>query len=207
MPPFKLPTISFKGGAIIIGALFSQNVQRSKENLQLKERIGDVEHVAAGLAHEIRTPLASVNLQATNLELLITKSFKSKKDVPASSKKIPSVLGPVLKDLKLMRSEIKSAATFVGMMLMNLKPERASSTFSICSMAFCINEALRRYPFQPKQVNKIIWKDDKDFKFRGDNDFMIHVFFNLIKNALYYLAEKSADQGKVFISIENRRLW
>ena len=41
---------------------------------------------------------------------------------------------------------------------------------------------------------------EDDFKFMGDELLMIHIIFNLLKNALYYIAD--ASKGKISIILE-----
>ena len=69
-------------------------------------------------------------------------------------------------------------------------------------MVGCLNEALQRYVFQGSERDLVFCDIDNDFYFVGDKILVVHVLFNLFKNALYYIA--SAQKGKIYIRLEKR---
>lgn len=88
------------------------------------------------------------------------------------------------------------------MLLLNIKQlEIKKEDFELCSISECINEAVNRYPFASEsQAGLIHVKVEEDFQFQGKNLLMVHVFFNLIKNALY--AIQSVGKGCIKLWVE-----
>lgn len=99
-----------------------------------------------------------------------------------------------------IEAETKAAFAIIDMLfvksgMMNLDLTQIEK----CSISACIAEALQRYPFAPDEREKVIWspENSSDFEFSGKKILMIHVIFNLLKNALYYL--KVASKGEITI--------
>jgi two-component system CAI-1 autoinducer sensor kinase/phosphatase CqsS len=65
-----------------------------------------------------------------------------------------------------------------------------TSTFTRLSINHCIQQALKRYAFSNKEKDILHWDHQLDFDFYGPELLTVHVFFNLIKNALKYTANK-----------------
>ena len=68
-------------------------------------------------------------------------------------------------------------------------------------MRTCIETAVSRYPFSKEEQEHLsIRITGKDFVFYGNDYFMLHIFFNLIKNAVYYIHK--AQKGEITIHLE-----
>jgi signal transduction histidine kinase len=85
--------------------------------------------------------------------------------------------------------------------LVNADQSKITQNKNVNSIAHCINEALIRYPFDIGEKDLIQWQNKDDFLFRGDELLIIHVLFNLLKNALYYI--RVANKGSIFIWLEH----
>jgi signal transduction histidine kinase len=68
-------------------------------------------------------------------------------------------------------------------------------------MSLCVEQALQRYPFEPSERALVFWDAEKakdnNFMFYGKELFMVHILFNLFKNALYHI--QKANKGEIFI--------
>lgn len=206
MPPLTIPVgISLFDifwtffAAIVIGGMFSYKRDKSaQEKLMLK-------YIAGTIAHEMRTPLAGLRAEGVGLKrslpALLAAYQEREKGTPVE-KSIPSPLLNALPDVpdRIDRT-IKNAFMIIDMLLMNLKDDPLSSqNKTLCSINDCIENMLSDYPFQSDNRSWIHWEKEIDFTFHGNELLLKHVFFNLLKNAIYYV--KSCGKGEIFIRTE-----
>ncbi|MDF2868214.1 MAG: histidine kinase, gyrase and HSP90-like ATPase family protein [Gammaproteobacteria bacterium] len=200
----KVPLYSKQGEIIgILGISFDVTEQRrvERELLETRHKLEGMTLVGASIAHEIRTPLSSLEISANtmqrNIPLLIQayeKAVSLKLDVPAIDKHI---LGGLKELPNIMKRETHGANTFIDMLLMNVNPELDGNPRQIFSMAFCLQEALDRYPFKPGQRELIIWESGNDFQVKGKQKLMVHILFNLLKNALFYILQDGTEHIEI----------
>lgn len=157
------------------------------------------------IAHELRTPLATISLLANNFKKIHPSLLQVYKDCEVEGK-----IEKPLSQSKLHLIEIstetledisKSGLFLVDLMLNNIKNEHASFECKQLSISKCLNDALNRYPFNSQeQRNLINIKEIQDFSFLGNEHLFINVMYNLIKNALYSL--EKAGKGSIEIWAE-----
>jgi PAS domain S-box-containing protein len=194
----------------IVGISFDITAEKENEQLRLaKERAEKQAEttrlIATVMAHELRTPLRAVdsgaNALGKQLQALIETYQKAKEagmDVPYI---MPSDLKFIPQVVENIKFESKAAFSVVDMLLVKAGlSEIKTDNFTTCSMRDCIEKSLERYPFRDKDRDLIHW-DKGDFKFHGDELLIIHVLFNLIKNALHYV--KAARKGEITITAKN----
>lgn len=185
----------------VIGIAIDITDKKEAERLKIENQQVKLEGmtlVSASIAHEIRTPLTTIDINADtlkeNLPLLIetyNRAAMAKLDIP----KIDSFTLKGLNELpNIMKRETNGANIFIDMLLTNINPELEGSVRQTFSMQDCVNEALARYPFKANQSQRIRWQPIHDFQVRGKEALVVHILFNLIKNALFYV-------GKGYIEI------
>lgn len=149
--------------------------------------------VSASIAHEIRTPLATFDINADTLKGNLPLLVEAYNCAIAANLDVPEIDSFTVENLQelpnIMKRETQGANTFIDMLLMNIRPELEGSLGQIFSMQACVNEALTRYPFKPNQCQRIRWENLHDFQVRGKETLVIHILFNLIKNALFYVGQ------------------
>lgn len=203
----KSPLKDDRGNLIgIVGV--SVDISQQKEVERLKaERAQVSKLVAASIAHEIRTPLASVSFIASTLDTSLTELADELRSVRESH---PELLAQIperkLQQLLALPDKLQSittaANTFIDMMLMKVDLEKAKPQELITlSMAQCIAESVELYPLTDSDRALLQVELAHDFVFQGDPILMRHVFFNLIKNALHYV--KAAGKGEISIWMES----
>lgn len=188
---------------ILIGAIFS----RDKEKIAY-EKLQAMRSLAANIAHELRTPLAAIASGARGIKhylpsLINTYALAKKEnlDIPIIREKQIDALKNAL---TYIETEINFSNTIINMLLVNVKEfEIQPQEFEICSIVDCVNKGLERYPFAADEVNLVHWQANKDFKFKGKEILTIHILFNLIKNALYYI--KAATKGHIEIWVDEEK--
>ncbi len=185
---------------IVLGLIFSRN----KEKIQ-KEKLKTTATVSASIAHELRTPLRTISSGITGIKKCLPalidtydQARQQKMNVPAIDTQLYKSLPTIFNNVE---SETQAAFIIIDMLLVKVNQlgVKAIQT-KTCSIAYCINETLRRYPFDSGERELIHWDDKNDFIFIGDELLIIHVLFNLIKNSLYYI--RAARKGKIQIWLE-----
>ena len=161
--------------------------------------------LAGNIAHELRTPLLSILAAAKgtgNYMPTLVDAYRKARQMDPDLEPIRDVHLATLSDsLTAVMTEASHSLTIIDMLLMNIRGmEIGPEAYSILSMRDCINESLDRYPYRDNQKKMIKVAGTEDFMFKGVKLLMVHVFYNLIKNALYAIACKGGD-GSITISI------
>jgi signal transduction histidine kinase len=191
-------TLSTYLSAIVIAAIFSH----TREKLE-QAKSQAVLAVGASVAHELRTPLLSIDGGISGIKRYLPKFMDTyilaKKAGLAIPKIHPHQYESLLTILDDVSAETHYANTVIDMLLIKAQHNNISTTeLSINSLNDCIDEALHRYPFSSSgQLHLIEWNMENNFSFKGNKLLFTHVLFNLLKNALYFIAE--AKKGKILI--------
>lgn len=201
----KSPLLDDHGNIIgIIGASTDITAFKNTE-LRLKETeesLMGIKALGASIAHELRTPLSAIQFGISGtkdyLPALIKAYLMAKEhclDVEPIQSEHLKILANMLENVA---SEVMHAETIINMILMSVKQNNISpNQFELCSIEECVREAMLRYPFKSGERELVSFNNENDFLFLGDKTFMMHVLFNLTKNALYYI--KAAKKGKIHI--------
>ena len=206
-PAHSWVPVNFRGlfpvylAELLIIAIFATN----KDRLE-KAKLQAVSAVGASIAHELRTPLATVSSGIKGIKMYLPnliEAYQQARNLSLPIKEIPpNHYKNLLKALDNISTETHYASSIVNMLLIKINRTKISpSTFQTCSIAHCIELALNRYPFNSeKQRQLIYWHGDEDFLFQGTELLVVHVLFNLLKNALYFI--EVAGKGEIHIWLE-----
>lgn len=159
--------------------------------------------LAATVAHEMRTPLASIRMQADVLAQLLPEVQRLCQLVNAHGLQEHSSTPPVAQQLALVSRgiahQVDRSNVMINMMLASSRMECIDkSTFASHSIQACIAEAVATYPFARNERDLVRLELHEDFQFHGSDSLMVYVLFNLIKNSLY--AIKAAGKGSITIT-------
>ena len=184
--------------AVVVGSLMNRNVAMVQtEKLRAASAIG------ANLAHELRTPLASIGAMSkgvANLLPVLTDAYNKAK---ASGIELPplrkSQLSQLNTALASIGNEVEYSNTIIDMLLVNTADKPLSDVDSDQFLVRgAIEEAVDRYPFNNQKERELISVEvETDFQLVAPRLLVIHVLFNLIKNALYFV--QKAGKGTIQI--------
>ncbi len=131
------------------------------------DKIEQVKSLAGSIAHETRNLLAGIKgcceLMKDNLNQLIEY-------------------------VDLIADSSTQGLAMIDMILANIRDgEVDKSNFTNLSISGVVKKALKQFSYQNQQDRDLAsYNLNKDFIFRGDENMMIFVIYNLLKNALHY---------------------
>jgi two-component system, NtrC family, sensor histidine kinase PilS len=182
-------------------------MKKLEAELRMKDRMAAVGELSAGIAHEIRNPLAAIAGSVQVLSRSATASTQEQR-----------LMSIVLKESERLNKTIADFLRFV-------KPhEKREADFDISASLIETLELLSNSPEVGEQKS-IRWTvDPSSFFFKGDQDQIKQVFWNLARNALqamsgggvlevFAVAEKQhyrirfSDEGKGMTDAERRAMF
>lgn len=152
---------------------------------------------AASIAHEVRTPLATIRSQsrvlARSLPELIAGYKRSQ--APGLNAQQLEYLGEIAQHIE---AEVSRSNFIVDMLLASARAGSLQRDgFAVHSVKRCVDEALACYPFSERERERVSVAIRDDFRFFGSDTLLVYVLYNLLKNALQAL--KGAGRGTVLI--------
>jgi signal transduction histidine kinase len=185
---------------IVLGAIANYSAEELR-----RERMRAMQTTASLIAHELRTPLLGIRAGASGLAqhlptLLQAYDMARAAGLPVGPLRArhQSLMQGVLHRIE---GEVNYSNIVIDMLLANARPfEFNKDKFTRCSIVQCLEIALRRYPFSSENERLLVSvEENTDFTFRGDELLMVHIVFNLLKNALRHIAQ--AGKGRITIRI------
>ena len=164
--------------------------------------LADPIEVAATMAHEIRTPLATMRNQSRVLARSLPDLLAGYETAVAHQLHEPALQPRQLDYLSTLADridmEITRSSFIVDMMLASARAGALERhDFATHSVRKCVDEALACYPFDGQSRDKVRVREGADFTFFGSDVLLVYVLYNLFKNALHAIAQ--AGQGEVEI--------
>jgi len=160
--------------------------------------------LAATVAHEVRTPLATIRMQAQEMartwpqvlqgyRLAVEHGLCEDRMRPGQLERVSSLVGAITR-------EVDGTSTVIDMALASVTLERLDrSTFAPHGIGACVDAALERYPFQADERGRVEVRGiDEAWRFVGSDTLLVYVLFNLLKNALHSI--RARGEGGIEIS-------
>lgn len=159
--------------------------------------------LAGTIAHEMRTPLAAIRIQATGISRYLPTLLEGYRLAVENKLMEASISDRHLDVLSSMSGriadEVHRSNVMIDMMLASTSMERPETmAFERYFIGACIDEALERYPFEAGEKEKVSVAVAENFEFHGSNTLLVFVLFNLLKNGIYAL--KASGKGEIRIS-------
>jgi len=185
--------------ALIIASIFA-----GKREVIKKEKLSVMKLLAGSMAHELRTPLSAIRSSSSGIQKNLPTLIKGYQaayqahllDQPISQNRL-HLMKQALSTIKV---EAEHSSLLITMLLTNLKYTHLElDNPTLFSIDTCIENALNRYVFFANQRKKIHRDATSNHPFivKGEPTLIVHILFNLIKNALYFIHK--AGKGKITI--------
>lgn len=187
--------------ALIFGILTNRNI-----DIVNTEKIKTAAAIGSNIAHELRTPLASVRSLAHGLKNYLPSLIDGYEKAKANDLGVDPIRPKQFEHIELalssIEAEVEYSNTVIDMLLINTADKPLTGLKNdLFDASSTIEESVNRYPFNNTSERKLIRVDvRRDFQIRAPRLLIVHVLFNLIKNGLYYV--QRAGKGEVTISTE-----
>lgn len=161
--------------------------------------------LAASMAHEMRTPLATIQMQVEFIARYLPELLRGYQ-IAVDSRLCESGISKehyeeIQEMTRNINKEISQSNTIIDIALASARTDLHSRyEHDDHSMAECVTDAVESFPFNSNETEKVTVNDESDFTFLGSDTLMKYVIYNLIKNALY--AIRSAGYGHIEITLE-----
>lgn len=186
--------------------LVGGSIYNHHRDMVQQEMLRAVSSVGSNIAHELRTPLLGIKSDARGLQRYLPHLIDGYERAAEAGLEVRSIrrshLTTLHDSLARIESETDFANTIIDMLLINSSGTQLDpKDFEPHNARDCITTALARFPFASERERDLVHViPGPDFQFRGSDILLIHVLFNLLKNALYYVA--TAGKGEIFIWTE-----
>lgn len=193
--------------ALLSATVFLRKIDKKKENFLLKKQLSITQIIASSIAHELRTPLLTINATLEGLKRFtptLIESYQLAKDHGLAIKEIPDQFYQALrKSLDHASNEVIITNTIINILLIRLRGNyQDKSKITLFYISEAIKTAIERYPFNIDNQDKLIDVSfEHDFQCEAIKLLIIHIFFNLLKNALYHI--QKVRKGRITIWLEN----
>ncbi|HEY5680415.1 MAG TPA: HAMP domain-containing sensor histidine kinase [Pseudomonadales bacterium] len=189
--------------ALIFGILTNRNI-----DIVNTEKVRTAAAIGSNIAHELRTPLASIRSIAggmkRHLPSLIAGYERARAENLVQDEISTRQIAQITRALSTIESEVEYSNTVIDMLLVNTADKPlAGLEYDVFTASSVMSESFGRYPFNNANERALITLAvEEDFEIHAPRLLVVHVLFNLIKNALYYV--QRAGKGSITISCARR---
>lgn len=172
---------------------------RGKEKIQ-DEKVAMMQAMGGAIAHEVRTPMATISMCADAMNDMLTTAFKkAKKSGNNYMLTIPKDDYETLGNFtNLIKNVSVKSNSIVDNILLSLKTSVVASDKSIYTINEGVQNALEEYALYNQKAPTVRVLLRSNFKIFASKQYIKHVLFNLLKNSYRY------NNNKVSITIEMR---
>jgi two-component system, CAI-1 autoinducer sensor kinase/phosphatase CqsS len=192
------------GFILVVGSLAIRN----RKIIEL-EKLRAMSRITSNIAHELRTPFLGIKALAQGIGQHLPELIRAYDLAIENRFPIEPIRRRQLERLRTSLREIETETDYsnsiIDRLLVNTSERPVEDhEFAYFSAQSCVVEALHRYPFAGEFERDLISVDlDRDFMIHAPNVLVIHVLFNLLKNAIYYVHK--AGEGDLTVTLVTGR--
>jgi two-component system CAI-1 autoinducer sensor kinase/phosphatase CqsS len=195
------------GFILVVGSLAIRN----REIID-QEKLAAVSAVGATIAHELRTPILGIKSLAEGIESFLPTLISGYNAAVANGIQVEPIRTRHLAALRTSLQQIKEETDYsnqvIGMLLINSSQQPLRGLeFELLSARECVETAVFRFPFSNKKERESLdTLIENDFEVRAPEVLIVHVLFNLIKNAIYYVDKAGGGAIRIRVRASTREI-
>jgi len=172
-------------------------------NMAEQSRIDALTAASNNIAHELRTPLGSLRIAARAVARFMPDLIRSHRLAESEGLPVPEVraqnLHALERSIGVMEREVTYANTIIDMLLLAARPI-GEVPLSPLAARELVDQALRRFPYGSRaERERITLSVAGDFRLLGEEALVVHVLFNLLRNALFHTDRAGKGDIRVFV--------
>ncbi|UPG93220.1 sensor histidine kinase [Luteibacter aegosomatissinici] len=172
-------------------------------NMAEQSRIDALTATSNNIAHELRTPLGSLRIAARAVARYMPDLIRSHRLAESEGLAVPEMrtqnLHALERSIGVMEREVTYANTIIDMLLLSARPI-GEVPLSLLGARDCVEQALRRFPYGSRaERERITLSPTGDFPLLGEETLVVHILFNLLRNALFHTDRAGKGEIKVYI--------
>jgi two-component system CAI-1 autoinducer sensor kinase/phosphatase CqsS len=168
-----------------------------------QSRIEALTAASNNIAHELRTPLGSLRIAARAVARFMPDLIRSHRLAEQEGLPVPEMraqnLHALERSIGVMEREVTYANTIIDMLLLSARPIGEVPLIPMGARE-CVEQALRRFPYGSRaERERITLSATGDFQLLGEESLVVHVLFNLLRNALFHTDRAGKGTINVFV--------
>ncbi|NPC54209.1 hybrid sensor histidine kinase/response regulator [Caenimonas soli] len=174
----------------------------STEQIDAERKLRATQALAGSIAHEMRNPLSQIRHNLESMQQALPPPTTTARAQTLAALQVDTLY----RQLAESEMAVKRGLQVIAMTLdeVSAKPVDTSA-FSYLSAVEATDKAVQEYAFaSDAERRRVSVQVIEDFTFRADETAYLFVLFNLIKNALYYLALD--ESAKVTITVVDHKV-
>jgi two-component system CAI-1 autoinducer sensor kinase/phosphatase CqsS len=195
------------GFILVVGSLANRN----REIID-QEKLAAVAAVGSTIAHELRTPCLGIKALAEGIQSYLPILVRGYEAAVTNGLVNRDIRGrhvdALTHSLARIKDETDYANRVIDMLLINSSDQPLRGLeFDTISAATCVRNAVERYPFSSaKEKERLALCIVEDFSITAPEVLLVHVLFNLLKNAIYYVEKSGGGQITIRVSRDTREV-
>lgn len=172
-------------------------------NMAEQSRIDALTATSNNIAHELRTPLGSLRIAARAVARYMPDLIRSHRLAEGEGLAVPEMraqnLHALERSIGVMEREVTYANTIIDMLLLSARPI-GEVPLALLGARECVEQALRRFPYGSRaERERITLSPTGDFPLMGEETLVVHILFNLLRNALFHTDRAGKGEIRVYI--------